>query len=123
MWIVRLAVVVTVACCACDGSGPQTVDSTLQNPPDLATKPTLNCNSAKIVGLMVCEDDKDGVYAQADCCGCKSGGTSDAINKKCMNQHKKSFYKCPNPYTTCKAVELCGSGIKCVNWYCEIQRN
>ena len=120
-WIALPAAVAVVVFCACDGSSPPAEDSTIPDLSDAATKPKLNCDSTKLIDLMVCEDDKDCVYAKADCCGCKSGGNSDAINMKCLAQHKKSFYKCPNPYNTCKAVEFCGSGIKCVNWYCEIQ--
>jgi len=118
---VRLVAIASAAFCACEGSNPPSDISTVRDLRDAATKPTLNCGSTRLIDLMVCEDDKDCVYAKADCCGCRSGGTSHAINKKCVDQHKKSIYKCPNPITTCKAVDLCADSIKCVNWYCEVQ--
>jgi len=119
--VVRSVAVAALVFCACDDSSLPAEDSTIQDLNDSAIKPTLNCDSKRLIDLVVCEDDKDCVYAKADCCGCRSGGTSHAINKKCVTQHEKNFYKCPNPTSTCKAVDLCGSSIKCVNWYCEDQ--
>lgn len=118
--LMMLSVVLVIGV-ACDGTDPQGSDSAAQITADQQVKPTLNCQSSQLLDLMVCEDDKDCVFAQADCCGCRSGGTSHTINQKCQGQHKKSFHKCPNPHTTCKAVDRCAPKISCVNWHCAAQ--